>query len=251
MDTENKVADVVNAEAGTEAAPETVKNIIEVPNPTEEQMKGIMEHVKVNFNFDVNPTPTTFNFKRSIDKETGIETIRKPVTLAIPYPSVNGIVKILETGGKQLELLIEAVEGIVNAAARDILNDDGGTTLDATNFPYDKLSWEFISNLPKETRRGGGIPKETWEAFYQDYVEIMPGATGKTVAQVANAAKILIGKLNAVRTAEPILQLLVEQLAIYSEASPNIEDYKECVAFLLKKADTYLNVTEEQLLANL
>jgi len=82
-------------------------------------------------------------------------------------------------------------------------------------------------------------------------VEVMPNATGKTVEQCTNAAKILQSKLGAVRTNEPVLTLLVEQLAVYADKSSNAEEYQECVAFLLQKAETFLNVTDEELLSNL
>lgn len=232
------------------AATANAKSVtISVENPSNEEMAAIIDKIKVNYNFDVTVKPTQFNFKKSKDKDTGIETVREPVVLAVPYPSVQGIVAILEAGGKGLELLLDAMEGVVNSQARDLLYED--TTLTAATFPVDKCSWDFISKIPKAQRRGGGIPKEIWEAFGQDYVECMPAITGKTVEQIANAAKILVSKLSTVKTNEPVLNLLVEQLAIYTENSPNIEEFEECVAFLLNKADTFLNVSEEDLLANL
>ena len=227
----------------------TQVNVISVTNPSEEEMKGILQDIKINYNFKVDTKPVAFNFKKSTDKDSGIETKREPVQLAMPYPSMEGIVGIMEGGGKGLELLMEAVEGIVNSAARDLLYDD--LTLNAATFPSEKVSWEFIANLPKAQRRGGGIPKETWEAFAQDYVEVMPTVTGKTIEQVANAAKILLSKLNQVKTNDAVLQLLVEQLAVYAEHAPNIDEFSDCVAFLLDKADRFLNVSEEDLLANL
>lgn len=223
--------------------------LLSVQNPTEEEMAAILETIKVNYDFNVITKPVNFNFKKSKDKVTGIETIREAVQLAMPYPSVEGIVAILEEGGKGLELLLEAIENVVNSAARELLYED--VTLNASTFPVDKVSWDFIAKLPKAQRRGGGIPKEVWEGFAQDYVEVMPQATGKTLDQVANAAKILASKLQQVRTNEPVLQLLVGQLAVYAEHSPNIEEYQDCIAFLLNKADTFLNVSEEELLANL
>lgn len=227
----------------------TKQTVIAVDNPTKEEMAVLMEGITVNYDFNVIVKPVDFNFKKSTDKATGIETVRKPVQLAIPYPSMDGIVAILEGGGKGLELLVEAMESVVNTQARDMLYDD--LTLNAATFPVDKLSWDFISKLPKAQRRGGGIPKETWEGFGQDYVDVMPEITGKSVEQIANAAKILVSKLQQVRTNEPVLTLLVGQLAIYTENTPNLEEFQECVEFLLGKADTFLNVSEEELLANL
>jgi hypothetical protein len=242
--TPEDVTTVQTTEAGV------VQHLIEVPNPDKDAMEALCASVKESHDYKVSTKPVDFNFKKTVDKDTKIETLRSPVRLAMAYPSFpDGIIAILEAGGKQVELLMEAVEGVVNTAARAYLYDD--VTLNAATFPYDKVSWEAISNQPKSQRRGGGIPKETWEAFAQDYTDVMPGVTGKSMEQVGNAAKILFNKLALVKTNEPVLNMLVGQLAIYSEASPNIDDYRECVEFLLSKADTFLNLSEEDLLANL
>lgn len=223
--------------------------VIEVQNPTDEEMAGISENIKVNYDFDVTVKATKFSFKKSEDKETGIIIERKPVELAIPYPTVEGIVAILEAGGEGLELLLESMETVVNSQARSMLFDDLEAT--AATFPVEKLSWDFIAKIPKVQRRGTGIPKETWDAFKLDYLSVMPEATGKTLDQTANAARLLAGKLASVRTNPPVLKLLVGQLAIYADVSPNVAEYVECVEFLLNKADTLLNISEEEWLANL
>ncbi len=225
------------------------QHTIAVPNPSKEEMSALLESITVNYDSKVDIKPVQFNFKKTKDKETGIETIRQAVQIPIPYPSVEGIVDILETGGLQLELLFEAIYKVVNDASRDFLYDD--VTLAADTFPLDKVTWDAISKQPKAQRRGGGIAKETWEAFAQDYVNVMPSVTGKTVEQIANAAKILLGKLAQVKTNEPVLKLLVGQLAIYTDSSDNVHEYMECVEFLLTKADTFLNITDEELLSNL
>jgi hypothetical protein len=250
----NDVSDVSNdvVEANQEPVQEdATQRIIEVANPSTEEMAGIVDAINVNYNSMVATKAVEFKFKKSTDKASGIETVRKPVELAIPYPSIEGIVHILEQGGKGLELLMEAMQGVVNAAARDILYDDLKGELNASTFPTHKLDWDAIASIPKVQRRGGGIPKEVWEKFAVDYCEVMPSITNKTIDQVSNAAKILVGKLQAVRTNEPVIKLLVEQLGVYAESTPNLEDFAECITFLLAKAETFLNVSDEELLANL
>lgn len=79
----------------------------------------------------------------------------------------------------------------------------------------------------------------------------MPGVTGKTAEQVANAVKIFLNKLQQVKTNKPVLKLLKGQLALYVNSSPNAENYSDCVTFLTEKADAFLNMTEAALLANL
>ena len=235
-----------------ETTPETPKQVVHtVQNPTDEEMKVLCAGIMESFDTSVIAKSVNFNFKKSTDKETGIETIRNSVQLSIPYPSAQGIVDILQKGedSKGFQLLMEAMETVVNSASRDLLYDD--LTLNAATFPVSKVSWEFIANLPKAQRRGGGIPKEVWEAFGDDYMKVMPDATGKTMEQVGRAAKILLAKLSPVRTTPAVLQLLIEQLAIYADATESIEDFQDCVAFLLQKADTFLNVSDEDLIANL
>ena len=233
----------------TESVESNSPVVIAVQNPTAEEMVSLRSAISENYNFDVDVQHVDFNFKKSVDKESGIETVRNTVALAMPYPSVNGIVTILQGGGKGLELLIDAVQNIVNAAARELLYAD--TSLTAATFPVDSVSWEFIANMPKAQRRGGGIPKETWEGFAADYCAVMPEATGKKLGQVTQAAKLLLARLAPVRTNEPVLKLLVDQLTIYATASENIEEFQECVAFLLSKAEGFLNITDEELLENL
>ena len=239
----------------TQATTQEPQTIVAI-NPSKEEVANLMESIVANYDFSVVGELTKFNFKKSKDKDTGIEIIREAVELIVPYPSVQGLIDIIEgkhlTEGqpnKGLELLLDVMRDTVNSACRDILYED--FKLNAANFPVNAVSWEFIANIPKVQRRGGGSPKETWEAFAEDYLTIMPDVTGKSVEAVTNAAKCLSAKLTTCRTNKPVLNLLVEQLAIYAEASESIEEYQECVAFLLNKADTFLNTTDEDLLSNL
>ena len=193
---------------------------------------------------DTNSKEVSFHFKKDAEGN-----MRDAVKVHVDYPSVDGIVAILENGDKELELLNGAIEGVINTAIRAYLS----ANVDVTSESFvdnGGVSWSSIANKPK-AQRGGGIPKEVWVAFEADYVEVMPEVTGKTMDQVANAAKILKGKLAQVKTNEPVLKLLVSQLALYMEHSANAADYAECVTVLLDKADTYLNVSEEELLSAL
>lgn len=246
-----------NMNEDTQAEETTARPVkIVAVNPTKEEAAEITKSIVADYDFSVNPKQTKFNFKKSKDKDTGIITEREAVELILPYVSVQGIVDIiqgehLEEGqaNKGLELLVDIMEDTVNAAARDLLADD--YNLNAGTFPLDKVSWEFIANIPKVARRGGGIPKEIWEGFAEDYCDIMPDITGKTIDAVANAAKCLSAKLTSCRTNKPVLNLLVEQLAIYLDNTENKDEYQDCVAFLFSKADTFLNTSDADLLANL
>jgi len=230
--------------------PEAPKNIVvEAQNPTPEEMAELCDNIKVNHDFEVDVKPVRFNFKKRVDKVSNLETVRESVELAIAIPSVQGVVAILEAGGKELDLLMDAIEDVVVAVARDIIAED--TTINASNFPINKTTWKSIANTPKKLRSGGGIPKETWEAFGQNYQEVMPSITNKSQEATANMVRILVAKLSGVKTNIPVLELVIQQLAIYAEHSPQFEEYAECIDFLLEKADGLVNVSPEDLLAGL
>ena len=216
--------------------------------PTKEELEAICTDIKQNFNFDVDVKPTIFRFKTTKDAN-GVEVKRDPLELPIPYPSIQGVINIMEKGGKGLELLMDAVQAVVTQQARSLITEDWN--INATNLPVDKLSWEFIANMPKAERSGGGIPKEVWEDFGKDYIKVMPEATGKTIEQVTQASKLLVNKLAAVKTNIPVLELLVEQLTIYISNTPRADEFSACVEFLVDKADKLINVKPEELLANL
>ncbi len=217
------------------------------PVPTADELKAICADIKAGYNFDVNVKPVLFRFKTS--KDGDVETKREPLELPIPYPSVQGLVAILEGGGKGLELLMDAAESIVTQTARAMITED--VTLGATNFPVEKLSWEAIANMPKAERSGGGIAKEVWEDFAKDYIKVMMEVTGKDLETVTRAAKLLQGKFSACKTNIPVLKKLVEFITIYVDNSKRADEFISCVEFLVDKADKLINTTPEELLANL
>ena len=225
-----------------------------VAQPAQEETKPVdntqlHQSIRANFNNKVDVREFKFHFKKIKDETTGLETKRPSVELSLPIPSVEGIIEILETGGKQLDLLIEAVSDVITNRARELVNEK--EDISQETFPMDELAWEKIANLPKAERRGGGISKETWEEFSKDYIAVMPAVTGKTAEQVGNAAKILLNKFNAVKTNKPVLKLLKAQIGLYASNSPNAETYTDCISFLVDKADALINMDEAALLANL
>ena len=82
------------------------------------------DHIQANFDNTVDVREYKFHFKTVKDKDSGIETKRPTIELKLPVPSVEGIIAILEAGGKQLELLQSAVGDIIVAQARSLLSDN-------------------------------------------------------------------------------------------------------------------------------
>ena len=197
-----------------------------------------------NHNNKVDMKEFKFHYKKD---ELGNK--RETTELKLPVPSVEGIVAILEAGGKGLDLLLSVVGDAVSAQARAILNEN--TTMVASQFPNDQCYWDFIANMPDAEKRGRGIAKEVWEDFAADYLAIMPGLTGKTEEQVSLAAKLFLNKFQSVKSNKPVLKKLKDQLAVYTNGSPNAETYVDCVKFLDEKADALLQADEAAMLANL
>ena len=252
VDTEEAL-DNAGVEEGTTADAREPTVVSPAIIPSKEELAEICANIKANFDFSVDVKPTIFRFKTSKDAN-GVEVKRDALELPVPYPSVAGIVEILEKAGteagkKQLELLMDAVESIITTQARSLISDDWD--INATNLPVDKLSWEFIANMPKPERMGGGIAKEVWEDFGKDYILTMPEITGKTVDQVTQASKLLVNKMSVVKTNLPVLALLVDQLTVYISHSKRAEEFAGCVEFLVDKANKLINVKPEELLENL
>ena len=199
----------------------------------------------VNFDNKLDYKEAKFGFRKVTDKETGVETKRNTVELAkIPVPSIEGIVAILEAGGKSLDLLLEAVTEVVLTRARDYINEN--ETVTSENFDYAVLDWNVIANLEKEDRRSG-ISKETWDDFAKDYVEVMPAVSGATAEQCATAAKIFVTKFAAVKTKKDLIGKLKIRLSMYVEHSPKAGEFAEVVELLLKKADKLIEAKEVSL----
>lgn len=193
----------------------------------------------------VSPTdkvPVKFHFKSVEDEATGAKTRRPTVELPLPLVNLSGLIDLINKAEeKVVALIIEAIREVQIAAARGIVNEREDIT--AENFPYGNVDFTYIANLPAAQRRGAGIPKELFEEFAKDYVNVMPAATGKTLKQVQNAAMFFVAKLNPLKSVPDKnvhLGRLKEQLAIYAASSPNAEGYTDVIEFLNNKADVLM-----------
>ena len=183
-----------------------------------------------------------FSFRFKKDK---LGNKRAPVELNLPVPTISGIVDILKAGGKELELLNDAIYGVIKSVAGEIVADNA--TVSQDNFPVAQVLWSAIANMPKAER--ATIPQEQWDGFVQDYLAVMTGLTGKTAEQVGLATQIYLKKFAMVKTNKPILGKLKEQLALYME-TPNAENYSDVMELLLRRVDAYLSAEEQVILAD-
>lgn len=203
-----------------------------------------------NINKLVDHISAKFHFKKVKNDVTGEETKRPTVEIdKFPVPSIEGIVAIFNAGGKGLDLLREAMNEVILSRGRELINENENLT--AENFPYDQLSWDAIANLPKAERRGGGISKEDWTEFAEDYNNVMPAATGKPAEQIAFQSKIFLQKFAPVKHRKDTFPGLKNLLGIYINTSPNAENFQAQYEWLINKLDSLAEVDEAALLGNL
>lgn len=229
MNHQNQVSQAqATAETATASTPQ--KTLIQVPADSKRYTSK-----EVKFNFRAN-------------KELG--TKRPSVSLLLKVLTLEGLVDILESGNeKEIALVLETLQAPILSEARNQVDENEAITQDTLD--NTKLTWNYISLLEPAARRGGGIPKETWEAFVADYIEVMPAVTGKTVDQVTRAASLLGSKLSSVKGNKPVLTFLREALDLYFASTSKTEEFVECYEFLVNKADSLLKASDEELLKNL
>lgn len=200
-----------------------------------------MSDINANHDTLVDSKDFTFHFKK--DK---LGNKRPSVELKLPVPSVEGIISILEKGGKELELLQDAIYDVIRSQAASIVSDDEKVT--QSTFPTAQVLWSAIANMPKADRRSSAIDAAVWEAFAKDYIETMPGVTGKSVEAVTNATVVYLKKFAIVKTNKDVISKLKDQLALYMEHSKNVEQFQDILELLVSKADSYLNANDVELL---
>lgn len=183
-------------------------------------------------------------------KKDSLGNKRPTINLTLPYITLDGLIDALNDETQQA-FILDVLNAEVYKAARMQVGDESKPVNKQEELDLSKLTLEALANMPKAERTGGGISKEIWEAFAKDYVEIMPGITGKPLDNVVNASKLLLAKFQPVKTNKPVIAFLREQLATWFSKSPNAEDFQECYEFLDNKADTLLKADEAALLQNL
>lgn len=208
---------------------------------------AMTRNVEFNFSFK---TPKGKDGKPAVD-DLGNPVPKRPSFKAhLPVPTLDGVLAALRDE-KQREFVLDIISAEIYNAARIQVNDEEKPVAAAEDFDTAKLSLHFLANQPASERRGGGIPKETWEEWSKDYIEIMPGATGRDLEKVQNAAVLFLKKFQPVKTNKPVLKALHEYLNLWAATTERLEEFADCFEFLDKKIETLLNADEASLLSNL
>jgi hypothetical protein len=210
---------------------------------TEVNQAGAATAAQTEIVANVDKTVDTKEFKFRFKKDD-LGNQRPSVTLNLPVPSVEGIIEILQKGGKGLEFLLEVCADTVRGAAVGFVQEN--EQINQENFPVAKILWDAIANAPRAERKT--IAEEVWVGFAKDYLEIMPGVTGKKNEQLQLAIDVYLKKLNPVKTNKEILKKLKAQFDMWV-ANTKSEEFAEIVELLNGKFETYLKADDVELLA--
>lgn len=174
------------------------------------------------------------------------------VKIPAPVPTQEGILDIVQAGGKELELLLDAVAEVVGTQLRELVNalreKDPNAEIKPEMVDTSKLLWSIIANTPKATRRGLGITEEDWDDFAADYRAIMPKVTGKDNDRIEKHIQIFKRKLQPVRNDKKALGVLAEMLQLWAANTSAMEDNQTVYEYLKERADTLMK-EEEKVLA--
>lgn len=232
MDTiENKAAALEEGKAAAE------KKFIPVEGKNIEGVLKLKEHSCI----EMVESKFTFRKVEEVDtdgKKTGVTTKREPVTLNIPMPTEDGILLALQDD-KQKAFIVDVVQEQVRMQVRSLLGDQVDLK-SQDELDLSQLTLEYIANISPETRRGGGISKETWDAFVEDYVSIMPALTDRPLEKVRNAAALFIKRLQPVKTHKVVLKQLKSYLDLWLLHTKLGEELAEVYQFLDKKIEEFL-----------
>lgn len=180
-----------------------------------------------------------FSFKKqTVKDELGMEVKRPPVTLNVPIPTFEGLIDELEDPKVQA-FVLDLIEEAVKDQVRTAISDEEKPVNRQEDLDVTKLTLKYIANIPKSERTGGGISKETWTEWEQNYTQVMGPIRGEDKA--AKAAKLFVGRFNQVRTDKAVLKFLREQLAKWATETTVLDDYQDVYQYLDARATDLIN----------
>jgi hypothetical protein len=192
-----------------------------------------------------------FNFKKRIikdenGKEIGVIAKKPSIEVDLPVLSIAGIIEALTAGGKEAEVITDAVNFVFYQAARQQLDDvienmaNPDDEVKGSDLNLDKLQLSYLANLPPATRGGSSISEDEWNFFYGDYLSVMVAATGKEEKRIANQIEHF-KKPQRCKANQAVLEVLVDQLSIYVSKSANIEDTAAAAERLMGKFQGWID----------
>jgi hypothetical protein len=186
------------------------------------------------------------------DEGKVIGTGRKHPTFAavLPVPSREDAITMLQAGGKEADLLMDALYGQIELAARAQINDwreANGLDVDFTPNAFDlsQLAISVIANTDKKDRAGAAISEEDQTAFLEDYQHVMTNVVGYDKKRVALAMSHFKVQLRRVKNDKPAVQKLLDLLTTWADKTEALEDHMAVYQDLDRRATKYLAAVEK------
>lgn len=185
----------------------------------------------------------TVRFRKTKDQAGNEIPARAPIDLVIRTLTAEGVKDMLDKGGKEAQLIVEACAEIVINRAKEIVTEllADNKEVNAETFPIDACGWEAIANLPQAERKGRGISQELWEAFVESYTKYFL-SKGFEQTKVETAAGIFVKRFQSVKTNKPMLEKLREYLSAWFNDGVTDDDagLVEVYKFLSGKLEEFL-----------
>lgn len=172
------------------------------------------------------------------------------VKAVLPIPTYEQMIGFLQQGGKEAELMLEALVNEIDRAARQQINDfreEKGLDVDFTPTMFDlsKLTVTAIANTPRGERGGPAISDEDWTSFLEDYKHVMVNVVGYEAKKVDLALMHFKVQLRRIKNDKAAVQKLLDLLNIWATKTENLEDHTACYEDLSKRAAKYLKAEEK------
>lgn len=171
------------------------------------------------------------------------------VKATFPIPTYQDMIALLQQGGKEAELMHEALIAEIDRAARNQINDfreEKGLDVDFTPsmFNLDKLSITAIANTPRGERGGPAISDEDWTAFLEDYKTTMVEKVGYDPKKTALAQVHFKVQFRRIKNDKAAVTKLLDLLNVWATNTENLEDHAAVYEDLAKRAKKYLTAEE-------
>jgi hypothetical protein len=185
-----------------------------------------------------------FHFRKEKIKDSEgkeIEVFKHPsVTIPIPVPTVEMVKEIFTaptTGdnnrGSEQKFILDLISDAFYSQAREQINNfrEGVDNpkeklVTADVIDYSKLTITALANMPA-SERGSKVSDEDMAAFLQDYVAVMPQASGKDASKIKAQADILERGLRSVKTDKKVLNVMNDLLTLWAANTANLEEHQE------------------------
>ena len=183
-------------------------------------------------------------------KVIGVGRKHPEVKAILPVASAQAAIEALQAGGTECDMILEAIDAMVEVQARSQINDwreaNGlDKDLTATAFDLSKLTLNAIAVADKSGNQQ--LSDEDWTAFLDDYSHVMTQIVGYDPKKIKLHLAHLKVQLRRVKNDKTSVQRFVELLNVWASKTETLDDHEACYRYLIARATKYLKAEEKDL----